>query len=114
MRFVPALLLGLLITGGCRKSDNKVIGVVPKGANHIFWLTVKAGAEKAAAEAGYVVEWNAPALEIDAKRQQSIVESMVNRKLAGIALAPVDRKALVNVVERATAAGIATVIFDSD
>ena len=114
MRLVPALLLGLLIMSSCRKSDNKVIGVVPKGANHIFWLTVKAGAEKAATEAGYTVEWNAPTLEIDAKRQQDIVESMVNRKLAGIALAPVDRKALVNIVERATAAGIATVIYDSD
>jgi len=91
-----------------------VIGVVPKGANHIFWLTVKAGAEKAAAEGGYSVEWNAPALEIDAKRQQDIVESMLNRKLAGIALAPVDKKALVSVVERATAAGIPTVIYDSD
>jgi len=114
MRLVPALLLGMLLTSSCQKSDNKVIGVVPKGANHIFWLTVKAGAEKAAAEAGYSVEWNAPALEIDAKRQQDIVESMVNRKLAGIALAPVDKKALVSVVERATAAGIATVIYDSD
>jgi ribose transport system substrate-binding protein len=114
MRPVLALLLGLLLLGSCRKSDNKVIGVVPKGANHIFWLTVKAGAEKAAAEAGYTVEWNAPALEIDAKRQQDIVESMVNRRLAGIALAPVDKKALVNVVERANAAGIPTVIYDSD
>ena len=114
MRPALALLLGLLLIGSCRKSDNKVIGVVPKGANHIFWLTVKAGAEKAAAEAGYTVEWNAPALEIDAKRQQDIVESMVNRNLAGIALAPVDKKALVNVVERANAAGIPTVIYDSD
>ena len=114
MRLVPALLLSLLLVSSCQKSDNKVIGVVPKGANHIFWLTVKAGAEKAAAEAGYTVEWNAPALEIDAKRQQDIVESMVNRKLAGIALAPVDKKALINVVERAAAAGIPTVIYDSD
>ena len=114
MRLVPALLLSLLLVSSCQKSDNKVIGVVPKGANHIFWLTVKAGAEKAAAEAGYTVEWNAPALEIDAKRQQDIVESMVNRKLAGIALAPVDKKALVNVVERAAAADIPTVIYDSD
>jgi ribose transport system substrate-binding protein len=114
MRFAPALLLPLLLLSACQKTDNKVIGVVPKGANHIFWLTVKAGAEKAAAEAGYSVEWNAPALEIDAKRQQDIIESMVNRKLAGIALAPVDKKALVNIVDRASAAGIPTVIYDSD
>lgn len=114
MRFAPALLLPFLLLSACQKADNKVIGVVPKGANHIFWLTVKAGAEKAAAEAGYSVEWNAPALEIDAKRQQDIIESMVNRKLAGIALAPVDKKAMVNIVERAAAAGIPTVIYDSD
>lgn len=114
MRPLTALLLGLAILAGCQKSETKVIGVVPKGANHIFWLTVKAGAEKAAAEAGYTVEWNAPALEIDAKRQQDIVESMVNRGLAGIALAPVDKKAMVRVVERAAAAAIPTVIYDSD
>lgn len=107
-------MLPFLVLGGCQKTDNKVIGVVPKGANHIFWLTVKAGAEKAAAEAGYTVEWNAPTLEIDAKRQQDIIESMVNRRLAGIALAPVDKKAMVNVVDRASAAGIPTVIYDSD
>jgi ribose transport system substrate-binding protein len=39
---------------------------------------------------------------------------MINRRLAGIALAPVDRKALVTVVERAHAAGIPVAIFDSD
>jgi len=109
-----ALIAALLVTAACQKQESKVIGVVPKGANHIFWLTVKAGAEKAAAESGYTIEWNAPALEIDAKRQQDIVESMVNRRLAGIALAPVDKKAMVSVVERATAAGIPTVIYDSD
>lgn len=113
MRPVLCLTVSLLLLAGCQKSGGKVIGVVPKGANHIFWLTVKAGAEKAAAEAGYTVEWNAPALEIDAKRQQDIIESMVNRRLAGIALAPVDKKALVNVVEKAAAAGIPTVIYDS-
>jgi ribose transport system substrate-binding protein len=112
MRLLP--LLALVLLASCTPQDRRVIGVVPKGANHIFWLTVKAGAEKAAAESGYSVEWNAPALEIDAKRQQDIVESMVNRRLAGIALAPVDKKALVNVVDRATAAGIPTVIYDSD
>lgn len=114
MRFSLVLAAAVLLLTGCQQSGNKVIGVVPKGANHIFWLTVKAGAEKAAAEAGYTVEWNAPALEIDAKRQQDIIESMVNRRLAGIALAPVDKKAMVNVVDRATAAGIPTVIYDSD
>ena len=106
------LIFPLLITAGCAKNDKKIIGVVPKGANHIFWQTVHAGAIKAAGEGGYEVEWNAPTLEIDSSRQIEIVESMVNKRLAGIVLAPVDKKALVAVVDRA-AAGIPVSIFDS-
>ena len=38
---------------------------------------------------------------------------MANRRLAGIALAPVDRQALIAVVERASNSGIPVAIFDS-
>ncbi len=113
MRRVLALLLCAAALAGCRRSEKKVIGVVPKGVSHIFWQTIHAGAVKAAREFGFEVEWNAPALEIDASRQIEIVESMVNRRLAGIVLAPVDRKALVGVVERAAREGVPVVIFDS-
>ncbi|MEZ5357154.1 MAG: substrate-binding domain-containing protein, partial [Bryobacteraceae bacterium] len=98
---------------GCTQPAGKTIGVVPKGANHIFWQTVHAGAIKAAQEGGYEVEWKAPTLEIDSSRQIEIVESMVNRKLAGIVLAPVDRKALVGIVERAGRERVPVAIFDS-
>jgi ribose transport system substrate-binding protein len=97
----------------CQRDTKRIVGVVPKGANHIFWQTVHAGAIKAAGEYGLQVEWNAPTLEIDSSRQIDIVESMVNRKLAGIVLAPVDKKALVAVVERAAKAGVPVSIFDS-
>jgi len=108
------MFLGLL--AGCNSAPKQkpVVGVVPKGANHIFWQAVHAGANKAASEYGLEVEWNAPTLEIDSSRQIAIVDSMVNRKLAGIALAPVDRAALVSVVERAAGMSIPVVIFDSD
>lgn len=113
MRPVLILLAAALLTTSCKQSGKPVIGVVPKGASHIFWQTVHAGAIKAAQEDGYEVEWNAPTKEVDASRQIEIVESMVNRKLAGIVLAPVDRKALVSVIDRAAAAGIPVAIFDS-
>ncbi len=107
------LLAGALMLAACRDASKPVVGVVPKGANHIFWQTVHAGAVKAAREYGLEVEWNAPLLEVDASRQIAIVESMVNRRLAGIAIAPVDRKALVAVVDRAAKAGIPVAVFDS-
>lgn len=111
----PSLLAAALLAGCGRQDATKsIIGVVPKGANHLFWQTVHAGAVKAGREFNLEIEWNAPALEIDASRQISIVESMVNRRLAGIVLAPVDRKALVNVVERAMSSGVPVAIFDSE
>ena len=112
------LCLFALLLAGCQPSKDqrpakRVVGVVPKGANHIFWQTVHAGAIQAAREFNLEVEWNAPTLEVDSSRQIEIVESMVNRRLAGIVLAPVDRKALVGVVERAAQAEIPVAIFDS-
>jgi ribose transport system substrate-binding protein len=59
------------------------------------------------------VDWNAPALEIDAVRQIEIVDAMINRRVAGIVLAPVDKQALLAVVERAGQKGIPVAIFDS-
>jgi ribose transport system substrate-binding protein len=112
-RGMAVWLLMAVAAGGCGRRTRPVVGVVPKGANHIFWQTVHAGAVKAAQEYGLEIEWNAPTLEIDSGRQIAIVESMINRRLAGIVLAPVDRKALVGVVERAAREGIPVAIFDS-
>lgn len=106
-------LLLLIAVTGCHRTEVRVVGVVPKGANHIFWQTVHAGAIKAAREFHFDVEWNAPTLEVDSSRQIEIVESMINRRVAGIVLAPVGRQALVGVVERAAREGIPVSIFDS-
>lgn len=111
---VAALLPLLLAPTGCRQQSRRVVGVIPKGANHIFWQTVHAGAIKAAREFDLDIEWNAPTLEIDSSRQIEIVESMINRRLAGIVLAPVDRQALIGVVERAAREGVPVSIFDSE
>ena len=112
-QLLPALLAAMLASTACRPSGQRVIGVVPKGASHIFWQTVHAGAIKAAGEMGFRVDWNAPPLEIDSSRQIEIVDAMINRHVDGIVLAPVDKQALVAVVERAAAKGIPVAIFDS-
>jgi ribose transport system substrate-binding protein len=90
-----------------------VFGVVPKGAVQVFWQSVHAGARKASVEAGADISWNAPSHESDRSRQIAIVDAMINRRLSGIALAPIDRAALSGVVDRASEAGIPVVIFDS-
>jgi ribose transport system substrate-binding protein len=104
----------IVMTVACKREQALRIGVVPKGANHIFWQTVHAGAIKAGREYGAEIEWNAPTLEVDSSRQIEIVDSMVNKQLSALVLAPVDRKALVAPVERAVAAGMPVAIFDSN
>src|SRR5438094_10426722 len=98
-KLLPLLLL--IAVAGCHRNEVRVVGVVPKGANHIFWQTVHAGAIKAAREFHFGVQWNAPTLEVDSSRQIEIVESMINRRVAGIVLPPVDRQAQVGEAERA-------------
>ena len=41
---VLALLAALFATAACRRGGERVVGVVPKGASHMFWQTVHAGA----------------------------------------------------------------------
>jgi ribose transport system substrate-binding protein len=112
-------LLSLMAAGALsglacnRGSTKKLVGVVPKGTNHIFWLTVKAGSLAAAKEYDLEIAWNAPQLEIDSSRQIAIVENLITSNADGIVLAPVDADALVGVVERAAGRGIPVSIFDS-
>jgi ribose transport system substrate-binding protein len=106
-------LAALPLLASCNRDTKKRIGVVPKGRAHLFWQSVHAGANKAAGETGVEVEWNGPASETDFNGQLQIVEAMINKRLDAIALAPIDKKAMVSVVERAMRMNIPVVIFDS-
>ncbi|MBC7928653.1 MAG: substrate-binding domain-containing protein [Bryobacteraceae bacterium] len=111
-RAVLPLLLAPFVPA-CNQNSRKQIGVIPKGRAHVFWQSVHAGAVKGARETSVAIEWNGPASETDITGQIQIIEAMINKRLDAIALAPIDRKALVNVVERAGKAKIPVIIFDS-
>ncbi|MCX6614045.1 MAG: substrate-binding domain-containing protein [Acidobacteria bacterium] len=103
----------LLFEASCGGEKKRVIGVVPKGRAHLFWQSVQAGAILASRETGVEISWNGPASETDFNGQLQIVDSMINRRVDAICLAPIDKKAMVSVVERAAAQKIPVVIFDS-
>ena len=68
------LFLILIAAPACRRSEKPIVGVVPKGANHIFWQTVHAGAIKAGREYGFDIQWNAAAWRsIPAGRSRSSI-----------------------------------------
>jgi ribose transport system substrate-binding protein len=98
---------------GCRRSTRKRIAVIPKGTAHLFWISVRKGAEAAGREFGVEILWNGPASETEYARQIQILESMAAQRVDAIAIAAAERKALVGPVERVFAAGIPVAVFDS-
>lgn len=97
--------------GGAKKYT---IAVIPKGTQHDFWKSIHAGAIKAARELGNVeIIWKGPVKEDDREQQIQVVETFVNRGVDAIVLAPLDRRALVQPVRRATKKDIPVVIIDS-
>lgn len=86
---------------------------MPKGRAHLFWRSVNAGAIKAAQENNVEVIWNGPTTETDYNGQIQIVESLINQHVDAICLAPIDKKVMVGVVERAASQNIPVIIFDS-
>lgn len=110
----PLLLAALAVVAvGCKKQQTDAIAVIPKGTTHEFWKAVHAGAEKASQELGVKIIWKGPLREDDREDQIKTVESFINLRVKGIALAPLDDTALVPVVTDARRAGIPVVIFDS-
>lgn len=122
------LVLALLATlsGACskpreapakkgEKTEQKKIrfAVIPKGTTHEFWKSVHAGAVKASRELGVEVIWKGPLKEDDLKSQIDLVQSFTAQRVDGIALAPLNDKALVSSVTQAAQAGTPVVIFDS-
>jgi len=112
-KLAAVTVLVALLLSACNRNTKKVVGVIPKGRSHIFWQSVHAGAVKAARERGMEVEWNGPATESDFNGQLQIVDAMINKHLDAIVLAPIDKTAMVSVVERAMKQNIPTIIFDS-
>ncbi len=107
------LLAALAATPACRTSQRKVIGVVPKATSHLFWVSVEAGARAAARDLDVDIIWNGPPLETEYDRQIQIVDSLVARRVDGLAIAATERKALVQSIDRAMAQGIPVTVFDS-
>ncbi|MDF2440191.1 MAG: ribose transport system substrate-binding protein [Abditibacteriota bacterium] len=90
------------------------IAVIPKGLSHAFWQTVRKGADDAGSQMNAQIIWNGPASEAEIGKQVQIVEDAITQKVDGIVLAPIDRKALVAVIEKASTQKVPLVIFDSD
>jgi len=115
--FALIALLAAAACGGSKPASSGgstyTIEVIPKGTTHVYWQSIRAGAERAGREFGVTIIWRGPMREDDRDAQVSEVENAVSRGVSGICLAPSDETALVQPVEEAAARKIPVVIYDS-
>jgi ribose transport system substrate-binding protein len=110
---IAIIFVGWGIINKGKQSSQRRIAVIPKGTTHIFWESVRKGAEKAGEEAGVKILWNGPKRETDREEQIQIIEDFIVQKVAGVVLAPLDSKALVPKVDELYDKNIPCVIVDS-
>lgn len=117
--FVAALLACMVLLSGCvRKQEEKrlVFAFVPKLLDNPVFQVAWLGAQAGAADLGkgkIEVQRFAP-VKSDAVEQAQIIESLIERKVDGIAISVNDADALQPSIDKAVDAGIPVVTFDSD
>jgi len=107
------LVLVLSITGCGNKKMEKHIEIISKGFQHEFWQAVKAGADDAAEENGWTINFVGPETESDVADQVDMLADAVNKNPTAIAFAALDTQAALEELNKAKNADIPIVAFDS-
>ncbi len=114
-------LLVVIALGGSlscdRSSRGKTLNVtlVTKALDSEWWQRVKSGAEQAArASAGVKLAVLAPEREINIDQQAAILEDQITKRISAMAVAPAGVSEILPLLDKAKAAGIPVVIFDTD
>ena len=89
------------------------IPVISKGFQHQFWQAVRQGSEKAAKDFNVDITFEGPETEAQVDKQMEMLQTAIDKKPAAICFAAVDSKAAIPLLEKAKAAGIPVIGFDS-
>ena len=108
-----ALLLAFL-AGPALADKTLTFALVPKLLDNPVFGYARLGAEKQARALGGIrILWRAPQ-EADAAKQVEIIEGLIAMKVDGLAISCNEPEALRGVIDRAVAAKIPVITFDSD
>jgi ribose transport system substrate-binding protein len=101
---------GPATTGGASK---ELYVFLPKSLDNPYWDACRKGMETRARELSVAAEFLGPDTA-DAAKQVAILEAVVVRKPAGIAISPNDPNTVAESIARARAAGIPVITWDAD
>jgi ribose transport system substrate-binding protein len=118
MRTLAAIAMTVILLVSCQRGSqikSLNITVVTKALDSEWWQRVKAGAEEAAkAHPGLRLAVLAPERELNIDQQVSILEDQITKRVSALAVAPTGAAEVIPVLDRARAAGIPVIIFDTD
>jgi rhamnose transport system permease protein len=94
-------------------ASRPVIAMMPKAKGDPYFISCRAGAEEAAKEFDVELIWDGPT-NLDAARQNELVENWITRKVDAIAVAVENRGGISSVLRKARAKGIKVLTWDAD
>jgi rhamnose transport system permease protein len=86
---------------------------MPKAKGDPYFISARAGADSAARALGVDLLWDGPT-DLDAARQNEVVEAWITRGVDAIAVSVENRPAISTVLRKARARGIKVVTWDAD
>jgi ribose transport system substrate-binding protein len=112
---MSVLVIAATVLAGCAQAPagKPYIPVISKGFQHQFWQSVKAGVEKASKEFNVDTTFEGPETEAMVDKQIEMLQTALDKKPAAICLAALDSKAVVPLLQKAQAAKIPIIGFDS-
>ncbi len=109
------LIALLLVLAGCSEPGEQRLrfAIIPKALHIPVFEYARIGAEREAQRLGVEVIWRGPE-STDEIRQKEILESFIAQRVDGIAISCLNGDLLTDAIDRAVAAGIPVVTWDSD
>ena len=120
-KFLFALLATLLFFSGCGKSpeaggkggDKLTVALLPKSKGNAYFISCKAGAEKAANALGVDLLFDGPTTT-DPAKQNEIVENWITLGVDAIAAACDNKEGISTALRKAQSRGIKVITYDAD
>lgn len=101
------------ISSGSNDQKQIYIPIISKGWQHQYWQAVKMGADKAAKDYNVRITFEGPEGDAAISKQIEMIDLALSKKPAALILAACDSKAVIPELEKAKAANIPVIGFDS-
>ena len=113
--FASLIVAGLALAGiNAHAADSKlVIAMLPKAKGNAYFLSCKAGADKAAKELGVELLFDGPT-DNNPGKQNEIVENWITLGVDAIAVAADNKEGISTALRKAQKAGVKVLTFDAD